>query len=186
MEPHLALRAARASPPPSPALRVTGTVALPQVEDITTSHEAALQETETSHTEAIAALQSDHAHKVQGSYQPGLGASGRPQWAMRAGPSCADRGAPSPRGPLPIQVCPPSASCGQERWQAGVRGNCSQPRPLREPLPARVPAQGSRGAGQGRQEVLDLPRRSRGRPRVRTALLRQAWASWPGPRFVVR
>lgn len=44
-----------------------------QVEDLTTSHEAALLEMENNHTVAIAILQDDHHHKVQGSYQPRCG-----------------------------------------------------------------------------------------------------------------
>lgn len=41
-----------------------------QVEDLTASHEATLLEMENNHTVAIAILQDDHHHKVQGSYQP--------------------------------------------------------------------------------------------------------------------
>lgn len=90
LSPTSALQAARASPRPSPALCVTGTVALLQVEDITASHEAALLEMENSHTEAIATLQGDHDHKVQGSYQPGrvrpaaVGHAGQPRSRPRA------------------------------------------------------------------------------------------------------
>ena len=45
-------------------------MALPQVEDITASHEAALLEMENNHTVTIAILQDDHDHKVQGSCHP--------------------------------------------------------------------------------------------------------------------
>lgn len=40
-----------------------------QVEDLTASHEAVLLEMENNHTVAIAILQDDHHHKVQGSYR---------------------------------------------------------------------------------------------------------------------
>lgn len=55
-------------PPPRPALCVTLTVTVPQVEDITASHEAALLEMENNHTVAIAILQGDHDLKVQGTW----------------------------------------------------------------------------------------------------------------------
>lgn len=83
--------------------RITVTVILPQVEDITASHEAALLEMENNHTVAIAILQDDHDHKVQGSYHPRcVWPAG---WAMGAQPPAADTRSTS-RSLVPLAFLP--------------------------------------------------------------------------------
>lgn len=71
-----------------PAVCVTIAVILPQVEDITASHEAALLQMENDHTMAIVILRDEHDHKVQGSCYPRcVWPAG---WAMGAQPPAID------------------------------------------------------------------------------------------------
>lgn len=69
-----------------------------QVEDLTASHEAVLLEMENNHTVAIAILQDDHHHKVQGSYRT------RRMRQFRPNLCCC----PSSLAPLPVflPLCP--------------------------------------------------------------------------------